>query len=228
MKQYLFIILIMILMLSCSKLSNKTINLNDQNIEREYLTLVDSDNYDLMINFKYSRNNQNNILVNSTGSIPISTFTLKINNDNVELKRFADIFDGKYDFVEGKTYNIEINLNGSTYKTKLNMPYKISISTYPPSFDRNENYTLNWEIKNNNQIQRVLLQGFSKLNEVKYPRYLDPKARTFTFEKNTTNLDELITTAIIENINYSIEDKILFYAYVESYLNIAAQTIYNE
>ena len=228
MKKCLIIILFIIMIVACSKSSNDTRNQSDQLLENNYLTIFDTNNYDLMVSFRYSKNDHSNIWISPTGSLPISNFSLKINNENISLNRFADNFDGKYNFAEGRNYNIEINLNNTIYKTRLEMPYKVAITDFTQIFERTQEFTLNWESQRNNQIQRILLQGYSQSHEVKYPRYLDTKARAFAFEANTTSIEDQITSAIIENINYSIEDKILFYALVESYLDINSKTIYNE
>ena len=220
----LLLLLLWFLLISCSNNSAKNQYLDEPTFKNDYLSLFDSTNYDLMIAIHYDNNNQCNIQIDPTGTLKINTFALKINNDNISLNRYADSFEGSFNFVEGRTYNFEITLNNQIYKTKMIMPYKISINSQIADFDSSKSYTINWDIAKNNHLQIITLLGFSTTNQVFYPKYINPQARSFTFEPNTNTSNEHITSANIENINFTIEDKILIYAKVDSYLDLIAKS----
>jgi len=232
MKKIIFIAITitfcLLLINSCSKKSQDIVTINDDKLEILYLDLFNNDTYDLIINIKFSQNRRNNIAISANGDAPIHFLSLKINNDNVSLDRFADNFDGYYNFIEGRNYNIEVNYNYNIFKSRLTMPFKVSINPAITNFDYASPYTITWESEKDNQLQKVNLHSHSIVDETMFSVYLPPEARGFTFEARNKTLQNGIIAVSVENINYIKQDRIFILAKVESYMDEISKQIYND
>ncbi|MCL1827770.1 MAG: hypothetical protein FWG20_07030 [Candidatus Cloacimonetes bacterium] len=222
------IIFCLIFIVSCGKEKQDEVVEEDLTIETLYLDVFNMDSYDLVVKLKYSENKKNNILVSSTGTEPLNFFSLKVNNDQIKLDKFADNYDGFYNFLEGKAYNLEINYNYTTYKTRLAMPYKVTLDPTIEDFDASLPYRVAWSSDKDNQLQSVNLHSYTTTGADFYSVYVGPKARHFTFEPVIKSLQNGIVGVSVENINYIKEDRILIYSSVESYMDEKSKSIYNE